>query len=337
MSDSPSRRTNNTPDTTSIKVLYITGSGRSGSTILCQILGELEGFFCAGELSDFWDRYLAENRRCACGSDFASCEVWSHIIEVGMPGIGPSEAQDVARLHMQIARTQHLPFLMVPALRVFVQSRLTRYMMHLETLYRAIHDGTGCRVVVDSSKFPSYGWILAQVPGIELFPVHLVRDPRAVAYSWTRRRPPTQPLDRVETPQFGPVSSSFRWISRNLLAEGLWRPAAQRYTLLRYEDFVADPSGELGRILERVGENPSASPIVGNTRVHLGENHIVWGNRSRFDRGQVELRLDAEWQTQIKPNSRKTVEAMTWPLMRRYGYTARIPTSSGSVSPRKTT
>jgi len=333
MNDSAGRRPDDAPESPSVKVLYIAGSGRSGSTILCQILGEIDGFFCTGELSDFWDRYLAENRMCACGKDFGACRVWSHIIEVGMPGILPSEALDIARLHMRIARTQQLPLLLVPALRVLVQGRLTGYMTHLGALYRAIRAGTDCRVIVDSSKFPSYGWILGQVPGIEFFVVHLVRDPRAVAYSWTRMKDPSPAGDGLETPRFGPVSSSLRWVSRNVLAEGLWRRDARHYTLLRYEDLVADPARELTRILKLIGETPAALPLAGD-RVRLGENHIVWGNRSRFQRGEVELRLDAEWQTQLKGSSRRIVEAMTWPLIRRYGYTSRIPSSSGSIPPK---
>ena len=33
-----------------IKVVYITGAGRSGTTLLDILLGELDGFFSAGEM-----------------------------------------------------------------------------------------------------------------------------------------------------------------------------------------------------------------------------------------------------------------------------------------------
>ena len=33
-----------------VKVLYIVGMGRSGSTILANSLGEVDGFFSAGEI-----------------------------------------------------------------------------------------------------------------------------------------------------------------------------------------------------------------------------------------------------------------------------------------------
>ena len=37
-----------------VKVLFIAGNGRSGSTILDVILGQLEGFFAVGELRRIW-------------------------------------------------------------------------------------------------------------------------------------------------------------------------------------------------------------------------------------------------------------------------------------------
>jgi hypothetical protein len=318
-------------DAPSIKVVYITGSGRSGSTLLCQILGEYDGFFCGGELSDFWDRYLAENRLCACGVDFRSCKVWSRIVKIGMPNVSPSDALEVAKLHMRVGRTQHLPFLRLPPLRSLFQRRLTSYAAHLRMLYRAILAGTGCEVIVDSSKFPSYGWILGQVPGIELYAIHLVRDPRAVAYSWARRRPPTRMGQRIETPRFGPASSSIRWITRNVLAEGLWRHDPEHYLLLRYEDFVTDPGAAVEQILELVGKRPSSGVFVEKRQVQLGDNHIVWGNRTRFLRGLVDIRPDAEWLTHGKLLPRLIVEAMTWPWMRRYRYSSRIRATSKVV------
>lgn len=49
--------------TAEVKVLYIAGWGRSGSTILDNVLGQVEGFFSGGELSYLWERGLSENRR----------------------------------------------------------------------------------------------------------------------------------------------------------------------------------------------------------------------------------------------------------------------------------
>ena len=53
-------------------------------------------------------------------------------------------------------------------------------------IYRAVAEVTGARVVVDASKGPALGQALAGAPGIDLRMLNVVRDPRAVAWSWQR-------------------------------------------------------------------------------------------------------------------------------------------------------
>ena len=43
--------------TDKIKVLYIAGNGRSGSTLLGVLLGQIPGFFNVGEVRRVWDEY----------------------------------------------------------------------------------------------------------------------------------------------------------------------------------------------------------------------------------------------------------------------------------------
>ena len=43
-------------------------------------------------------------------------------------------------------------------------------------------------VLVDSSKLVGFGYLLQRIPAIDLHVVHLVRDPRGVAHSWSLSR-----------------------------------------------------------------------------------------------------------------------------------------------------
>ena len=56
-----------------IVVLYIAGWGRSGSTIMGNILGQLPGFAHVGELSNVWSRGVIEDSLCGCGARFSEC------------------------------------------------------------------------------------------------------------------------------------------------------------------------------------------------------------------------------------------------------------------------
>ena len=62
-------------------VVYIVGWGRSGSTLLTAILGELDGAFAAGELRMLWGRGAIGRRLCGCGRVIPECPIWSQVLE----------------------------------------------------------------------------------------------------------------------------------------------------------------------------------------------------------------------------------------------------------------
>lgn len=75
-------------------VVYIGGYGRSGSTILCLLLGQLERVCSAGELGVIWAA-LENNRKCTCGSILRLCNFWGPVIaakqsELQNPNCDPS-------------------------------------------------------------------------------------------------------------------------------------------------------------------------------------------------------------------------------------------------------
>src|SRR5919197_566131 len=127
---------------------------------------------------------------------------------------------------------------------------------------RAVHEHTGCRVIVDSSKSPAYAELLATLPGAEVFAVHLVRDPRAAAYSWRRqKRLPDFGDDRLMLRQ-PPLVSARRWILWQTSTELLWRRRPDRYLRLRYEDVMGAPRPALRRIAALVDEPPPRLPFT---------------------------------------------------------------------------
>ena len=81
--------------------------------------------------------------------------------------------------------------------------------------------GAFARVIVDSSKRPSYAAFLRSVPGCDPYYVHLIREPRASAYSWQSRRYQSAQGQGVEVTRRGPLDSTLRWSILNLESEGL--------------------------------------------------------------------------------------------------------------------
>lgn len=304
-----------------VRVLYIAGSVRSGSTVLDKVLGELDGFFAGGEISYVWERGLLENWLCGCGVRFRDCAVWGAVLRAAFGRPDAVDAREMVVLQRKATRIRHVP-------RVVLSSRkgapagpdLAPLLENLSRLYGAIRSTTGSRVIVDSSKLPGYGYLLGNVSGIDMRVVHLVRDPRAVAYSWMRKKGQFDRGAEQDMHRSGPVMSSLLWSIWNSTAEALWRPSPERYLLLRYEDFVRDPSAAVRRIRAWLGETPADLPFLEGHSVRLGVSHTVAGNPNRLETGRIQIRPDLEWASRMAFRDRALVTGLTWPLLKRYRY-----------------
>jgi Sulfotransferase family len=314
-----------------IKVLYVAGFGRSGSTLLGNVLGQVEGFVSVGEVRSIWEHGLIENKVCGCGTLFEDCSFWQPVLDEAYGGMGKVDPRKMIQLRESWARTKHIPLMLTPPGRRLIERRLAEYLEGLGRLYSAVRKITGSRVIVDTSKFPSYGFVLGMVPSVDLHVVHLVRDPRAVAYSWQQKRLQPDPENPEYMARYSPTGSSSRWMARNLSTEAFWRCSSKKYLLLRYEDFVAEPQKAVRRILGLVHEETAALPHVSEHEVMLGPNHNIWGNPSRFRTGRVEVWPDREWVRCIKPGDGRVITALTLPLLVHYGYPIVI-SDRGSVS-----
>ncbi|MDO8432778.1 MAG: sulfotransferase domain-containing protein [Candidatus Binatus sp.] len=307
----------------SVKLLYVCGAGRSGSTILDRMLGQVEGFFSAGEIRVLWDRALAQHLLCGCGLPLDDCPVWGDIIRNSVGGDNSNGGDDVRNIR-QSARTLATPLILLPGGRKLLRSMTLRHVDRIAAVYKAIVKQTGCRVIVDSSKVPAYSYLLSQVPGIELYVVHLVRDPRAVAYSWqkSKSRPDMRKVTGApsEMTRFGLVTSSLIWAMENIASEMLWQRSERPYLRLSYEEFATHPKAALDSIFRLLGETPATTPFVSDSEVKLSVNHTVAGNPDRMSTGLVKLRVDDEWRARLAPMNRRLVEVLTFPVLHRYGY-----------------
>jgi hypothetical protein len=304
------------------QVLYIGGWGRSGSTLVDRVLGQVRGCFSAGELREIWQHGLVENRPCGCGAAFHDCPFWT---EVGVAAFGGWEAvdrDDVLRLRYSLDRGWTLPMLLVQHPRLPHARRVRRYAATLSALYRAIGEVSGAAVIIDSSKLPSHALILRLVEGVDLRLVHLVRDSRGVVYSWHKRV-----LNRVSTgpPQYmheyGTASASARYVYYNALTRLVGRLGVP-YVRIRYEDFVADPRAGVSRILRhsRASVDDADLSFIRDGTVSLQPNHTVDGNPMRFAVGNLSLRMDDEWKRSMSRSDRLWVTGLTSPMLLSYGY-----------------
>lgn len=310
-----------------ITVLYVTGVGRSGSTVMGDLLGQLDGFHAPGELCHVWGRGLHEDWPCSCGEPFSRCLFWSSVMGRVRADV-PAATLDVDGMHVagqSLARTRHVPGMLAAAMRGRAPGAGDGYLRVLGVLYAAVAETAGARVVVDTSKSPAYGRLLRELPGVRLAVLHLVRDPRAVAYSWTRRKVLFNGATEAGPPRYmrqrGPIRVARQWTVWNAVIPHLLGAGdASRYLLLRYEDFVRGPLPALRAVVAMLGEHADPGVLRTEGGWSVRPRHMVSGNPSRFHSGTVRLREDAEWRTAMPRPTRLAVGALTWPLRRVHGY-----------------
>jgi Sulfotransferase family len=318
--------------TEQVPVLYIGGHGRSGSTILAQTLGQIPDFVNVGELWQVWYRGLRENERCGCGRHFYSCEFWRAVGDEAYGGWDNVDVDRLVAVRPYLVRLRYTPHYALAA-NSGIRSRMMSTLLAecgpvLERLYRAIQRVSGARVIVDSSKRLSCAVLLNLLPFADLRVVHLVRDSRAVAYSWQRTKESPEVVGGRLMPRMSPAKASRRWSLQNY-SYGITSGFAS-LSRLRYEDFVDDPTLYLAETLISAGfddETGSLHDVVHGREISPAVDHTVSGNPSRFRTGKIELRLDEEWKGKMRGTDKKVVTALTAPLLLRYGYLGRRKTS----------
>lgn len=298
-----------------VKVLSVTGWCRNGSTILGNVLGEVPGFCHVGELHFLWLNSMGQgaNNRCGCGAVLSGCPVWSELLPTGRPADLPARiwAEGVVRRQRDWLRTRHTWRVLQ---RGLYSPQVRAHAELLAQTYQAIAGRMGAQVIVDTSKMPAEAALLPHLPGVEPYFVHLVRDPRAAAQSWSQQKDYCYIMPAYKSTAY--------WDGFNLASAAISRRYPQRSVLLRYEDFIADPRATIGQLLRLAGADTAANPVHGRT-VDLHPNHTVTGNPDRFLTGPTEIRpADDSWRTRLSRTDQLTVTALAGPLMWRYGYRA---------------
>ena len=306
----------------SVKVLYIGGYGRSGSTLLVRLLGQLPGFNAVGEMWWIWEKCFAENELCGCGKPFRECDFWGAVVQEAFGGFDGIDVAEVNAIRQLLQSPAYLPVLAFPHFQTETQRRnIAAYRTVVRKLYLAIQKVSGCRVIIDSSKGPRYAMLLNEISELDLRIVHLARDSRAAVYSWQKRvvKPEVYwKTDYMDRPN--PFRAAMNWNIANLLTQSLEKSRA-RYRFVRYEDFIESPQAWLSQIAQFAGGDEHKSyALERDGSVNLAVNHTAVGNPNRFQQGAVELHRDDEWRYKMPKAQKQLVTLLTLPLLQAYGY-----------------
>lgn len=306
----------------SLRVLYVLGIYHSGTTLLGNLVGQLDGYFHVGELRSLWRKLADPGARCGCGEPLVACPVWSGIIHSALGEPWAALARETWQYQRKAVGEFHT-WLRVPSLLHRrgkpppAGTALARYAERLTRLYRAIAEETGAEVIVDSSKEPTDAALLLCMPGINPAFAHIVRDPRGTVYSIVRHRAGGEPVgSRLGQSAYAALS----WQAGNLAAAAVRRAAGpSRSMLLRHEDFVAHP-GRSVQALTQLAGRPAGPDWLRRSSVVLQPTHTVGGNPNRFRTGPVKISADTGWRSRMHRRDQVAVTTICAPLITHYGY-----------------
>jgi hypothetical protein len=302
-------------------VIYVMGYGRSGSTILDILLNQHPDVLSGGEVGELY-RWLRAGETCACLAPIGECSFWRAVCAQHFAGFTDDSGQ-MASLQRSIESLRNLPALLLSANR---PHRVDAYRRQVRSLFGSMAMVSGRRWIVDSSKsahhYTGRALALERYAGLDVRAIHVVRDPRGVAWSVMRGEGSPERQTRLRGPRVRFVRAVAGWTVTNALACMTARRLRRGVLQVRYEDLCTDPRTVLEEIGAFVGLDMSEVIRTLENGASLQVGHNVGGNRIRFQR-RLTFRPDEEWREHLPGPYRRAARMATWPLSRTFGYPER--------------
>jgi len=250
-----------------IKIIAISGSGRSGSTILSILLSQNEDVFNLGQSRDFWHAF-GENTHCSCEACMAECPVWSSAIANGFETWNKDDFEHAESLMKKFAKnaTRISDWSNTKKLAQ-LRNDHSEYLDILERFIIGCATRTGVNTFVDSSKSPEIALAYSLLENVSVYVLNLARDPRSVACSWEKKFG-----TRKVVRKFCKV-----WKKRQLRMIRWAKSLGKRYRMTRYEEFVDSPEHTIREILDWCEVNPETAFFVSEAAAS-----ISWENQHLY-------------------------------------------------------
>jgi hypothetical protein len=251
-------------------ILYIGGCGRSGTTVLGFVLGNIGSSLDLGEVVDF-ARFEGAPNEFAPGS--ANYEFWARIRQDLEREIGPIDWNRLRRLSSRY--DSHLgAIISLLTLGFFPRRGRGDYDRYLQSLYGLLQNSTEADVLIDGSKYAGRLYHLGRIFGSSrVRVVHLIRNPIDMARSM---QGPDQ------TGSHGKPAALLYYFMVNAMIKSTLRRLRLRSSQIWYEELVADPQRSLQTIEDGCGVNTQRSIQKVCAQAPLERGFIFNGNRMRL-------------------------------------------------------
>lgn len=270
-------------------IIYISGSGRSGSTLLERIIHSSLGVSALGEFHCLW-RLHESDISCSCGSPFTADSFWQPVLRKA--GIDAKTLAELRVLENRVCRTSFIASHRFDIGLLSKNPDVKRFLDIQFEIFEAIAVASGSTVLVDSSKAGPRAWLMACHPMVRI--IHLYRDPADVILSW--RSTKFDPGMGKEMKRMSVASAAIDWWKVEYLVNRLG--SRTPVTRIDYSRFCADPKSILNIIGTKLALYPPLAPAwIDAISIRSKDNyHSLNGNPDRFDTGPIRIsKREADW------------------------------------------
>lgn len=272
-----------------MKIIYLLGRGRSGSTLISHVLGSQKDVLNVGELKNFWEYHCRADkmgRKCSDGLNLDNHPFWTKV-----------------RKELKSKINNEFPNLKV--------KNNDEFQNYNSEMFNAINKVSGDEIIVDASKkFERLKRLLKVNKNI--YTIHIVRDPRAYAFSIMKYN------KRALTKNKKPQSVWFKvvtWSVYNLFVTLYLKISRVRHITIIYEDFVGQPENKLNQIFNFIGKNDKT------INVSFSEPQPVFGgNVWFFESKNTKIQKDEMYKSTLTRKQWIKYTILSFPVLLFFGY-----------------
>jgi hypothetical protein len=278
-----------------INVIYLMGTGRSGTTALATILGNHHDILTVGEVNQFYNEIDS--------ASFTDKSYWNKIKESLV-------YQDLSTIDNEIYALERHNNILKYLMR-FWPSKMPEYQKHQSEMFKLIENENKSAFYLDSSKYVARALLLSKNKNINLKIINLTRDPRGVIWSFRKKVQTTN--SPFKTIIYYYVISIFSQLA-------IWFYFSRNTVLqLRYEDLTNSTQKSFKKLSNFLNLDLRELQYKIQKKKEFKVPEIIGGNRLKSNKSIV-INPDIEWKSKTGFWRKITYYIVTLPLNIFYRY-----------------